>query len=207
MSKVVLVAVIALLAGGCTGDKPAASARATRTVLLSRRPVTASGHLAPGYRITRRLNGADCHDGSEAIGAAYRCFGPDNGVYDPCWRYATQAPTVAVLCLQDPFGRDVTALTARTLEPIEGEATRFGGASPWGLRLADGLTCTLEQGARDQYRGRVIDYSCGRRGELNVLRGLHRTNPLWTADTARWNGHAYEAGPTLAITTAVYGRA
>ena len=172
------------------------------TRLRQVRPVTASGHLATGYRIVTRDYGADCHPGSEAIGTAYRCFA-GHTVYDPCWRYATQAPTVAVLCLSDPFSRDVTALTTSALEPLTGSPEPFGGASPWGLRLSDGETCVLDQGAHDQDRGRVIDYECPR---LRVLRGLHRGTRLWTADTVTWSkARGFRAGPTLTLTSAVYG--
>ncbi len=181
---------------------------APHTLLISRRPVTSSGHLAPGYRITRRLNGASCSGGSEAFGAAYRCFTPGSEIFDPCWRFATQAPTVAVLCLNDPFSKDVTALTVRgTLEPIRDGSVPFGGAYPWGLRLSNGLTCVISQGAHDQYKGRVVDYYCGTfPAGVEVLRGLHRSGAFWTADTVRWVNHEYVLGPTLRITAAYYGR-
>jgi hypothetical protein len=172
------------------------------TRLRQVRPVTASGHLAAGYRITRHLRGGDCHDGSEAFGYGYRCFA-GNEILDPCWRQATPATALAVLCLQDPYSHDVTQLRTSALEPLTGSPQPFGGASPWGLRLSDGETCLLDQGARDEDGGRVIDYECPR---LRVLRGLHRGTRLWTADTVSWSkARAFRAGPTLTLTSAVYG--
>jgi hypothetical protein len=206
-------AALVLLAAGCTGAKPAAvpSQSPTRsavphTQLSQVRPVTASGHLAPGYRITRQLRGGDCHDGSEAFGHGYRCF-VGNEVLDPCWRSATPAPTLAVLCLQDPYSHVVTALTTAALEPLTGTPEPFGGSYPWGIRLSDGKTCIAEQGAHDTYNGRPVDYSCPQ-GQLAVLRGLHQARPLWTADTVHYRAGDtyYTAGPTLTITSARYGR-
>src|SRR5690242_21465352 len=81
----------------------AAAAPRTRVVRVS--PVDASGRLRAGYRVAHTAR-ATCQPGSEAVPAAYRCFGDDNLIRDPCWRTGAHS----AICLPAPWARTVTRL-------------------------------------------------------------------------------------------------
>ena len=112
---------------------------------------------------------------------------------DPC--YAVAEPGTGdgtgVVCLSSPFGTGLSAITRATglnaLAPL-------GYDEPYGLVLASGTRCVQLGGAHGVYRGRPIDYQCDD-GQTLLLRGIHNTGPLWTADLA--------GGGSQAITSAV----
>jgi hypothetical protein len=174
------------------------TAAATQQVQVS--AVDSQGNLATGLQVTQTVGHANCEPGSEAIGAAYRCFA-GNFVYDPCWADA-QAATPAVLCLEAPWSHDVTELKpAGGLAPLSGDGG--GSVPPWGLQLSGGQQCILEQGAHDSFDGRVVDYYCG--PHLVVLRGLDMTSAQWRAQTALYGSSHYTIGPAEGIAIAWFG--
>ncbi len=61
------------------------------------------------------------------------------------------------------------------------------------------------QGAHDQYLGRVVDYACGHRYRLVLLRGMHRSREPWSFDSAIWTGKRYVRGPQETVRIAWYG--
>jgi pimeloyl-ACP methyl ester carboxylesterase len=182
--------------------RAAAALTSTTTVKMEVSPVTSAGDLKSGFTVKATVGGATCLAVSEAIGAGYRCFA-EHGVYDPCWAETTNPSQPAVLCMFEPWEHQVTRLlSAQPLEPLPPN-TPDTDAFPWGLTLTGGQQCRAAQGAHDQFNGRTVDYSCS--GELYVLRGLDRRQPLWQAQTARYTG-GYSLGPEMTITRAWYGQ-
>ena len=182
---------------------PPTAAAASPTRVVHVRPVDASGHLAAGYLVQQVAPGA-CSPGSEVATSAYRCDGTANHVvYDPCW--AEGSPAKSVLCLSSSWSTTPTRLTLSgtlTALPPPGPAV-----VPWGLQLANGLMCTVFQGAHDQFNGRIVDYYCGNlyTGPV-VLRGIDLSRPIWLAQTATHAGGRYTMGPTVSVATAWYAK-
>jgi len=174
-----------------------AALAATQKVYVS--AIDSQGGLAAGLQVTRTAGGATCAPASEAISLAYRCFA-GNEIYDPCWA-DSQAAAPTVLCLVLPWSHGVTKLAVTGgLAPLVGSP---GNVPPWGLQLADGRDCVLEQGAHDTFDGQPVDYYCGP-AEV-VLRGLQTTGPRWLAQTATYSGGHYTMGPAEGITIAWFG--
>ncbi len=177
--------------------RAAATAKPTQKVDIS--AVSSNGQLAAGLHISQRAvaNGG-CEGDSEAIGTAYRCFA-GNHIYDPCWEGLSNSQ---VWCLPDPWSLDVTQLEVPgTLVALTG----LPDSRPWGLQLADGADCLVEQGAHDEFQGRPIDYSCG--PHEVILRGLDTSETQWRAQTALLNDGRYTIGPLEGVTIAWIGKA
>jgi hypothetical protein len=166
----------------------------TRAVRVS--PVDASGHLRSGYRVAHRARAA-CQPGSEAVPGAYRCFGNDNLIRDPCWR----ASAHVAFCLAAPWQRRVTRLRVHG-----GFGAPLGGRAslPWGVRLRDGERCVLMQGASDVIRGKRVNYGCSRTSFL--IGRPDRGHAAWRIQRARLRAGRFVAGARATIATAYYGR-
>jgi hypothetical protein len=172
----------------------AAAAAPTRVVRVS--PVDASGDLRPGYRVAHHARAA-CQPGSEAVPSAYRCFGDDNLIRDPCWRTSAHS----AVCLLAPWAHTVTRLRVHGGfgAPLTGLT-----AVPWGLRLRNGERCLLLQGASEVVNGKRVSYACGR---TSLLLGLpDRRRPAWRIQRARSHGSRIVAGREATIATAYFGR-
>jgi hypothetical protein len=184
------------------------------TRVLSVRPVDAAGRLAPGYTVSATVtaspgsaSASGCSSGSEALAGAYRCFGNNNFIYDPCWAEGP-APS-SVLCPARPWSTSVVRV--RLSGPLEPPSTPEPG-SPWGLRLSNGLKCVAAQGAHDSFNGKVVDYACGdlqyKAGNTSVLRGIDRSQALWRVQTVLDSpaGFTYTPGPVVSVAVAWYAK-
>jgi hypothetical protein len=179
------------------------------TRVLAVRPVDAAGRLAAGYSVTATVKAdpgsatGGCSSGSEVAAAAYRCFGNNHFIYDPCW--AEGPAHTSVLCPDEPWSATMTRIRlSGALEPPPAPEP----ADPWGLQLSNGLRCAAVEGAHDSFNGKVVDYACGdfqyKAGNMVVLRGIDRSRARWRVQTAvdAPAGSTYNAGPVLGVVTA-----
>jgi hypothetical protein len=171
------------------------------TTFTRQSPVTDDGAVAPGFTIVDSAPNGNCLDGSE-VGQAYRCFA-GNGVFDPCYAVADQGTGdgTSVVCPVSPFTNDLFAVqTATGLGRLD--ASTFD--EPNGIVLASGAKCIEEQGAHGaDSHGRVVDYGCDDNRTV-VLRGLHESGRLWTADAAHINpDYTYTPAGNQPIASAV----
>jgi hypothetical protein len=165
-------------------------------------PVNRSGQPVPGLRIIRDVRG-HCEPGSDSVpGPAYRCF-EGNSILDPCW--ADRAHAGSVVCMEEPWSKTVTLLRTGRRLPASDYPVPASLNYPWGVKLAHGEECLAAQGAHDMFRGRVVDYFCGDRFHLVLLRGKHRLHEPWSFDSAVWTGHRYVAGSRQLVEVAWYG--
>jgi hypothetical protein len=175
--------VVGLIAGlAASSHAGAAAPRATTVRFVA--PVDPNGHPLASDRIIRTVRGA-CEVGSEFAGPpAYRCVA-GNDLYEACWpadydpRHAT-----TLLCLLWPWSHDVVRIGTRGLRASHEPPThslRF----PWAVQLTSGQRCVLSAGTRERFRGRVIDYYCGGKRELQLLRPIHQTDTLWSFESVR----------------------
>jgi hypothetical protein len=149
--------------------------------------------------VSAQLSGS-CESGSDSVGNAevYRCMSA-NDIYDPCWADAAGG----VLCMESPWATSVVHLAAPGVPPgVDVSTTDLG--VPWGVELSMGAQCLAAQGAHDTFDGQTVDYYCtgGTIKNLELLRGVDRTNPYWTYQTAYYNSSGKFAGPTVTVATA-----
>ena len=184
------------------GAAPGSSAASARhTVVVHVRPVTASGVLAPGYRITDRRAHANCESGSEATGDAYRCFS-GNLVVDPCWVMKRKH---FVVCLPDPWSHRAIRLHVTGGYDNAGFASLTRASLPWGVRSVSGARCGFLQGASDVVHGKRVNYGCTRTTYL--IGNVHHGSPLWTIARGRSTaGGHIEATGTASLTKAWFGK-
>lgn len=193
------VAAIALVVAGALVASASGSS-ATKVIYVA--PVNRSGQPLPDVRISLDVRG-NCEPGSDSVpGPTYRCF-EANSILDPCW--ADRAHAGSVLCMEEPWSETVVQLDTGHRLPISNYPVSKSLAYPWGVKLANGEGCIADQGAHDMFRGRVVDYSCGHRFHLVLLRGMHQVHALWTFDSANWTGQSYVAGPRETVKVAWYG--
>src|SRR5581483_4001136 len=149
------VAAASVLAAGATlvSAGPAGAAAPTHVVRV--RPVTASGHLKSGYSISAKRSQGNCWTSSDATGSAYRCMA-HNEICDPCWVGAHKA---YVYCLPAAWSHEVVRLHVTKGYDNTGFPWR-SAKYPWGMRVADGERCSLEQGATGEVHGKGISYGC-----------------------------------------------
>ena len=155
------------------------------------------GALRPGLVATPAFGG-DCFTGSFAVHNAYRCA-DGNFLRDPC--FADPARDDAVLCVRDPFSRDVVRLR------VSGNLNRSGSAPAtlvWAVRLASGQRCSFFAGGATSAdaAGRRANYGCS--GRQTILWG----NPIRSGRTWRIRlSHSFAPGPErlAAIQTAYIG--
>ncbi len=192
--------IIALGAALAVLTSCAAAEAATKVIYVA--PVDVNGDPVEGLTVTRTVHG-HCNIGSDSVaGPTYRCFF-GNYVEDPCWADVTDPGSV--LCLTQPWAKSVIRIYVPTLESDSYPLPR-GLGYPWGVELNDGERCLAVQGAHDEYRGRVIDYSCGIDYVGRVLlRRMHFTQPLWSYDSAFWTGKKYRPGKRVQVRVAWYG--
>lgn len=168
-----------------------ARAASTRTEIIANvTPFTHTGALRAGTRVVHKWRGM-CEPGSDVLSSdVYRCFS-HNLILDPCWR-DFRASRPSVICLEQPWADSVVRLQLKSAPPATSGRPNLK-AEPWGIRLGSGARCLAVQGAHDSYvpkHGKpvVIDYSCGSRGKLLLLRGIDRKHSVWTIRAVRYTG-------------------
>lgn len=185
------------------------------TKLVQIRPVDAHGRLAAGFVIDKTITGDTsvgpqaCEPGSEVVGAAYRCFGSDNGVYDPCWADRTNPNAPAAVCLLDPWSPHVIRILLTQQVDAAGAAddppSNPATDEPWVVQLSTGQHCSSIQGTHDSVDGQVVDYFCDD-NKTALLRGVRRNNGRWTMTSAHYDSnYNYTTGSTVDVSTAWYG--
>jgi hypothetical protein len=178
----------------------ASGSAVTKVVYVA--PVDSHGRPLPDLKIFIDVRGM-CEPGSDSVpGPVYRCFDVGNSVLDPCWADRNQAGSV--LCMFEPWSQTVVELDTKGL-PASSQPVPKSLSYPWGVKLANGEKCLAAQGAHDQYRGRVIDYSCGKKFRLVLLGGIDQSQEPWTFDSAMWTGKKYIPGPAETVRIAWYG--
>lgn len=167
-------------------------------------PVDASGDQVEGLTIARTVHG-HCEPGSDSVpGPTYRCFF-GNFIEDPCWADAVVAGSV--LCMTQPWSTTLVRIYVTELEPSTYPVPK-SLSYPWGVELTTGEKCVAVQGAHDEFRGRVVDYGCDGaylHGGRVLLRGAHRSSPLWGFDSAWWTGRKYVVRKRVHVRIAWYG--
>jgi hypothetical protein len=175
---------------------------ATRTIYVA--PVDANGDQVEGLTVARTVHG-ECHPGSDSVpGPTYRCFF-GNFIQDPCW--VDVAVAGSVLCMTQPWTNTAVRVYVNELEPST-ESVPTNLSYPWGVELTTGEKCIAFQGAHDEYQGRVVDYGCDGaylHGGRVLLRGMHRSHPLWSFDSAWWTGRKYQPRHRVGVRVAWYG--
>ena len=150
----VLVAgsMLASAAGSAASTSPTAAATALRARSLPATqvhrvsPLTPSGHLRPGYHVTKH-HPARCFGHSFLNGQAYHCEnGVDGHQYDPCWKFSARS----VVCLQTPWDRTLVRLHLKRIGPGSGPRAwlpRPSNVPPrsWGVQLGAGLGWRCER--------------------------------------------------------------
>jgi len=195
-----VIALSALIAA-ITPSAPASGSAATRVIYVA--PVDANAQPLAGVSVSLDVRGK-CEPGSDSVpGPVYRCFDVGNSILDPCW--ADHAEVGSVLCLEAPWSQTVVKLDTGIPLPPNNEPVPTSQSHPWGVRLASGETCLAAQGAHDRFRGRVVDYACGKRYRLVLLRGMHHSHEPWSFDSAIWTGTKYVAGRRQAVRVAWFG--
>jgi hypothetical protein len=170
------------------GASGAVASSIARTATLHVAPVGHRGHLRSGYRVVDRVGGASCIYGSEPVGHAYRCFGGDSGVYDPCWVQNTRKPNV--LCLGTPWLHRVVQLhVTRGFNDSAGTiGSRFG---PWAMRTVSDHRCYFSQGATGTVNGFRLNYGCG--GKITLVGDVDKSQPVWRIRKAIYVGNYHYA--------------
>lgn len=202
-----ILGVVLMITGAIASSVSGAAAGQNATRVIYVAPVNASGHQLPNITVLVATKGS-CEPGSDSVpGPVYRCFNDDNDILDPCWSargLLQESKNDSVLCMPDPWAPYAVRLDTHGL-PSTTQPVPRSLSFPWAVKLANGQNCLAAQGAHDQYRGRVVDYNCGRTFRLVLLRGLHRATEPWTFDSAIWNGKSYSKGPTEIVRIAWYG--
>jgi hypothetical protein len=193
------IALSVVIVTGALGP-PASGSATTRVVYVA--PVDRNGQPPPGLSVFLDVRGK-CEPGSDSVpGPTYRCFAA-NSILDPCW--ADRAHAGSVLCMEQPWSHSVVQLDTGGHLPSDIQPVPRSLSYPWGVELAGGEKCVAAQGAHDQYRGRVVDYSCDGRIHRVLLRGMHQSHEPWSFDSAIWTGEHYLPGPKETVKIAWYG--
>ncbi|MDQ6948424.1 MAG: hypothetical protein M3256_19740, partial [Actinomycetota bacterium] len=181
-------------------------AQPTKTMDLA--PVDVSGKPVSGLQIVDGGMASNCGAGSDSVGQAYRCFGTGGGIHDPCWLDNSDPNQASVLCQEAPWDTKITRLklVGNGVEPFTGPPQAIDRDVPWGVRLSDGERCLALQGAHNNDNGRIVDYNCGDTFSHVLLRGVDRSKPEWTYQSAQASsdGSTYQPGPVVTVTTAWY---
>lgn len=206
---VAAVATLAVLAGALPQPAAARAATASATTIVRVRPVSRAGVRLPGFSVTRTYRRASCVAGSEAIGAAYRCFA-GNIVADPCW---VQHDRHFVTCLARPWDHSVIRLHVTKGYSGGPPGPPAGRSHPWGVRTSTvasagahgrALRCLRSQGATGSVGGKPITYVCGR--HYGLAGRIDRSSPLWSAELVRQVGSGFVPGGTVMLPTAWFGK-
>jgi hypothetical protein len=164
-----------------SGVAAAAHQVAVRTRVHVVNPVT-STELAAGYHVVRRSPGTCQSSSGVMTGRGYRCLSTTTHViYDPCFAEVGRFADT-VVCPLEPWGTAVVALQLRQHAPHHTASTVSLETEPWGLELASGQRCiSLGMTMHNTFRGRLVDYYCGRHVHVGVLHGLDQSKQPWTA--------------------------
>jgi hypothetical protein len=188
-----------LAVSGCSTDTPGASPTIRRTPsptpsapsgtqVVYVRPTLPDHSLKPGYRITKNEHGASCwqYDTTGVL----RCDNFHNGSYYFCWKFVPRAPSNAsMVCLVDPWGRDVVAVTLAKGEPTNTPDPGSPGRDETiALQLTNGQRCTVNYGALDSVgpwspRAPIVTYTC--ESPLYLVDAPNRATPIWTIRSVR----------------------
>jgi hypothetical protein len=173
----------------------------TKTAVVHIRPVDDQGHLRPDFNVRDTIQGGTCLGHSEKVAElAHRCEAA-SGLYDPCWAETGGPSDPSVLCLGQPWSHDVERLVTKS--KIAPAPPTPGFDAPWGVELANGQRCRFATGAHDTVGEDVVDYYCDEPGPgLALLRGIGRTDPVWTARAVRYANGRYEPADAELIATA-----
>jgi hypothetical protein len=168
-----------------------------KTSVVLYQPWSATG-LRSGYTVEAKAHGA-CWTNSLTTDRAdaYRCFIGDD-IYDPCFAGPRHG---VVACADDPFSKRVILVTLKKPLPNAINPTTQmlqPKGAPWGLRLANGDSCTFIAGAMEVVRGTRLNYGCK---HSNPIFGFpDRTKPLWTGQTLGPNkSHWKSAAIVMAV--------
>ncbi|MCL2394528.1 MAG: DUF4232 domain-containing protein [Acidimicrobiaceae bacterium] len=214
------LAVVVAAAGG-TATRASASTTSTSSRAPNRtakaRVGTQTRYAAPvdlegrssGSVVSATVQGT-CTAGSDVIAnvSVYRCFA-GHDVYDPCWAVVAPgaASAAAVLCLPAPWSKSAVKVVAPHLSAGISISPGEQG-EPWGVRLTDHQECLAVQGARNQFRGTFVDFTCSAgpttAPSLELLRGLDRHKPTWTYRSVERKGTTLSPGPVVDVQTAWY---
>ena len=172
--------------------------RLTKTEVAHVRPVDDQGKLAQGFTVTDTVDGAWCQEPSGKVGGPAHSCNAGDVAYDPCWTEEMGPSGPSVLCMRQPWSKEVHRLLTKT--KVGPEPAAPGDTDPWGIELADGQRCRFAIGAHDSLSRAdedVVDYYCDEQAlGLELLRGLNKTQPVWTARAARYvNGHHERVAP------------
>jgi hypothetical protein len=202
---------LALKPGSANHATPASASMQTATKVVYVAPVDRRGRPAASDIVTETVTGS-CEEGSDVVaGPVYRCLanpGPADrhgGIADPCMAAVyDEKPTRTVLCMLDPWSRDVVKIVTRGLPKSPGPFAP-GLTDPLGVRLTTGQDCLAAQGAHDEYRGRAVDYYCTGHPTLELLRGAHQSREPWTFDSVTDTPSGdHRPAPPVSVATAWY---
>jgi len=174
----------ASLGTGLNGaGRSAAKTRISRVAAVETR-----GGLRRGLHVSATVEATSCVGASDAIGEAYRCFGTNHHVYDPCWYDIHAPPFVDFECLAHPWDSAVVRLHGGFIEALPpGRVSTI----PWGLELVDGNRCVLSLGANSLVNGIPVRWTCGRGVEL--LADLNQHHARWRVTEVRVTRASYRA--------------
>lgn len=214
---------VTLIAGGIEGAVRSATGTDAFTISVGTdipptkieqvRPTDHGNHVKPGFTIDKTItaSGQDfdpsgCEAGSDVVGAVYRCFGTDNGVYDPCWPDDDDPTTPSAVCWLQPWSTHLVRMTlAQPLDPPGDTASNPRTDEPWAVQLTNGAHCEQVQGTHDTFDGQPVDYYCDDNATA-LLRGPHRSSGRWTMPSAHTDANFhYSTGPKVALRTVWYG--
>jgi hypothetical protein len=139
-------------------------------------PFTPSGEVKPKLRTSRRSG--DCFTSSYAAPRSdtWRCIS-NSFIYDPC--FESPLHSNKVVCVRSPWARRAVILTAR-LDPSDRVQVR---RHPWAL-VVRRQHCLFAQGATTTFKGKRLNYMCGKRGPY-LFGYPNKRRPTWTIAIAQ----------------------
>jgi hypothetical protein len=125
------------VAHAASAGLPTVTAHVGTTQVVDETPVNGNGRLDAGYSVARDVGrGGNCERPSRIVAGADLCRAREFS-RDPCWRlYARGGKYRGDYCLVGP--RTHTGVVFRAQTPFN---IASGGATVWGLKLADGAWC------------------------------------------------------------------
>jgi hypothetical protein len=180
------------------GPSPATAAAghaATRTIVV--RPVTATGHVRPGFRVRAVAETVDCSYGGASPVSLSRNVdfcSPSAAYAVACWKAASRNH---VLCLQDPTKHRLSRFRTDKFAPAKRISHRV--LSPMLIVLADGTRCAIRDGGAwgvlKHHPHMSGTYSCTHHGVVWARAnaphgGVNESTSAWTVQTAQFGaGH------------------
>lgn len=190
-----LVAVPVAATATTDGGSPAPTAPPTHVITI--RPVTATGHAAPGFRVKAQRHGPiDCSFASPSPGAVDRNIeecSPSAAGAIACWKSALAHHA---LCFRDPTSKrlDRFRLSGRFARTAAAKPTL---RAPLLIVLADGTRCAIRDGGAwgslPHHPKWFGTYQCARHGAVwaNAKmshEGVNESAPRWTVHTSQFGG-------------------